>query len=286
MARVLIAGCGDLGSRLGERLRAQGHVVWGLRRSVALLPVGLEPIPADLLRPESLVLPRELHFAYYTAAASGPDPASYRDAYVTGLSNFLAALAPSVSSLRRVLFTSSTAVYGQTQGEWVDEQSTTAPEPGAGQILLAGERLLLGSAYRGVVVRLSGLYGPGRRSLVDSVLNGSARFGVPRFTNRIHVDDAASFLAHLITLEEPERLYVASDDEPADRNEVLRWIAARAGRPSSDLLVGGPAAPLSRRAASSNKRCSNARLRATGFLLRFPSYRDGYGEIIDEALSK
>ncbi|MGE3163834.1 MAG: SDR family oxidoreductase [Planctomycetota bacterium] len=281
MACVLIAGCGDLGSRVGQRLVAQGHEVWGLRRDPSKLDPAIRPIAADLTRVETLRgLPPTLSHVFYTASAGGADAASYHDAYVQGPGNLLAELARSCPRLERIYFTSSTAVYGQQLGEWVDESSATAVQHETGRLLLAGEAVFRAAHVPATVVRLSGIYGPGRRSLVDLVLSATARLGPPRFTNRIHVDDAAGFLCHLLDLREPAELYLASDDEPADRNAVLEWIAARAGLPADGLESGTPE-PGPRARAVGSKRCSNRRMRATGYALTYPDFRSGYGPLVD-----
>ncbi len=282
--RILIAGCGYVGAALGEQLVAAGHEVFGLRRRPEGLPPGIRPIAADLSRPETLrEIPAGIELVFYTAAAGGADDAAYRAAYVDGLQNLLEVLR--AHPPRRVLFTSSTGVYAQTAGAWVDEASPAEPTHFSGRRLLEGERLLEASGIGAVVLRLGGIYGPGRTRLIDSVRSGRARIasGPPGYTNRIHRDDCAGALAHLAQLDAPAPLYLGVDQEPAAEADVLRWLADRlgvpapTGTPAQDEAV---AAEAPARRGRSSKRCSSARLVSSGYRFRFPSFREGYDAVL------
>ena len=280
MAKVLIIGCGYVGAALGEKLAAQGHHVWGMRRNPDNLPDSIKPLRADVHDKDlGDLLPEGLDFIFYTLSSGGGGEAGYRAAYADGPKNLLEALDKKGEMPRRIFFTSSTAVYAQTDGGRVDEESPTQPTHYAGRILLEGERVLLESDYPATILRLSGIYGPGRTRLIDAVRSGQAEVqeGPPRFTNRIHRDDCAGALAHLMKMDAPEAIYVGVDDEPADRRKVLNWLAERLGVPQPRVAAGGE--PPSARAAA-NKRCSNARLKATGYRFLYPSYREGYAEMI------
>ena len=289
MARILIAGCGDVGTVLGQSLHAAGHEVWGLKRRPADLPPAIRPLAADLADPATLTrLPSNLDVIVYSAAAAGFSEAQYRTAYTDGVRNLLSALRETGQQPRRVLFASSTSVYAQHRGEWVDEDSPAEAASFSGRCIRAGERLLWDSPWPAVAVRFGGIYGPGRTRLIDGVRAGTATrpTGDPIYTNRIHRDDCARVLAHLIELPDPERLYIAVDDEPAPLDEVLRWLAGQLGVPEPAPATGfqaKPGAEASGDAASrlrASKRCRNARLRASGFRFRYPSYRDGYGALL------
>jgi len=282
MARVLIAGCGYVGGILGQMLVADGHQVWGLRRGAAGLPEGIRPVRGDLTRAETLGgLPEGIDFAFFTAGAKSRYERAYRSTYLDGIGNLLRALGEQGERPRRVFFTSSTSVYAQKRGEWVDEESVTAPTRFSGDILLLSERLLLASSFPATVLRLGGIYGPGRTSLIERVRGGTAlrRPGPPHYTNRIHRYDAAGALRHLMTrASEPENLYLGVDGEPADESEVLCWLADRLGRP---YPPEGETSSAARRGTGS-KRCRNARLLATGYRFRYPSYRGGYEALLRE----
>ena len=269
MSRVLIAGCGDVGGELARRLLADGHDVYGLRRRAHLLPAGVRPVAADLQDPDSLrAVPDGLDAVCYVAAADGRSPGAYRGAYVDGPRNLLRAVARG-GMPGRVLYTSSTRVYPQNAGEWVDEDSPTGGDDYA-RILLEGEAVVRAAAAAAVVVRLAGIYGPGRTRLVDRVRAGEPCSAV--CTNRIHRDDCAGLLRHLLRLESPRPLYLGADHAPATQCEVMRWIAGRLGLPAPS--------PASASEAPGGKRCRNARVLSSGYAFEHRSFRDGYGALL------
>ncbi len=273
--RVLIAGCGYVGSALAERLVLAGHTVWGLRRRPDRLPEGVLPLAADLGDPGSLrVLPEELDFVVYAAAADGSEERAYRAAYVDGLHNLLDVLGMQGQSPRRVAFTSSTAVYGQQEGEWVDENSPTEPGGFRGRIMLEGERLIREGWYPGTVLRLGGIYGPGRTRVIDQVRRGDAVcLPHPVYSNRIHRDDCAGALHHLLVLPEPEAVYLGVDQEPTDLCEVYRWLAAKLGAPM-------PAVVAEPDCWESGKRCDSQGLVSSGYRFLYPTYREGLASLL------
>ncbi|MGB3680866.1 MAG: SDR family oxidoreductase [Rubrobacteraceae bacterium] len=285
--RVLIAGCGYVGSALGELLASGGHTVFGLRRDPASLPGTIAPVAADLSRPvASETLPAALDYVYYTASAGSPDDAAYRAAYVDGPANLLKALAPQQAGVRRLFLTSSTGVYSQKNGEWVDEDSPTEPEGQTGRRLLQGERVVAEGPLPATVVRLSGIYGPGRTQSIaralgavsDMSANATLDEGPPAYTNRIHRDDCAGVLRHLMSLPSPAPLYLATDCEPTDLRTVARWLSAR--QQESGPRQSGPRQSGKRRRA--NKRCNNRRLLASGYEFRYPTFREGFAGLLDE----
>jgi nucleoside-diphosphate-sugar epimerase len=283
MANILIAGCGYVGTALGIRLAATGHVVWGIRRSAEGLPPSIRHLAADLTAPETLQkLPSALEVVFYTAAPNDADDAAYRAIYVDGLHYLLEALVCQHQSPRRVFFTSSTAVHAQSSGEWVDETSPTEPRHFTGSRVLEGERLLLNGPFPATVLRFGGIYGPGRTSLIERIRQGLAtcRDGPPLYTNRIHRDDCAGVLQHLMSLPELEAIYLGVDHEPADQCEVLRWLADQLGAPPPRVEASSGADSRRHR---TNKRCRNARLAASGYVFRYPTYREGYAALLNQS---
>ena len=281
--RVLIAGCGDVGSALGVELAAQGHEVFGLRRNVRALPESLQPVAADLGRPESLAeLPPNLDAVVYAAAADRTDETAYRSAYVDGVDHLVAALVAQKQQPRCLLFTSSTGVYGQSSGEWVDESSATEPRRFTGSLVLAGEARVAASPWPSTSVRFGGIYGPGRGRLLERVRQGNLTVDRqnPAYTNRIHRDDCAGALAHLLRLEAEgsslPRVLVGVDDDPAPRHEVYDWLADALGVPRPAEVEGEAGSRLH----GGSKRCRNALLRSLGYSFRYPSYREGYSALL------
>lgn len=288
---VLLAGCGDLGTEAGLRFAAAGHKVVGWRRSPHKLPAAIEGVATDLSSGELPPVPADTTAVVVAIAADSPTEEAYRSAYVDGLARVLDAVAASGAPVRRVLFVSSTAVYGDAGGGWVDEATTPNPGGFSGRILCEAEDLLSsrleGTGITPVALRLGGIYGPGRTRLIDQVRGGNATVPAgPRLTNRIHRDDAAAAIVHLCSMAaEPAPLYLGVDNEPAELGEVLRFLAAELGlpepagaAPGDDGSRGGAGGGEPSRGG--NKRVSNALLRGTGFTFEYPSFREGYRAVL------
>jgi nucleoside-diphosphate-sugar epimerase len=274
--KVLIAGCGYVGTALGLELAAQGNTVWGLRRSAGKLPPPIRPVTANLLEdPLEEVLP-QVDRVVYAVAADGPREEAYRKAYVEAPRRLLAALMARGDPVERFIFVSSTAVYGDAGGGWVDETTPCVPENFRGSTVLEGEETVLASTVPGLVLRLGGIYGPGRTRLLDRVREGEARCpgDGPIWSNRIHRDDCAGALAHLLHLQEPHPVYLGVDDAPTPLCQVYRELAVMLEAPEPQV---DPASSRDR----SNKRCSNRRLRESGYRFRFPTFVEGYRHLME-----
>jgi len=271
--RILIAGCGDLGERAAHLLLKQGDEVYAVRRHPPGSDDGIRWLAADLTCPETLAaLPPGITQLVYAPAPRAREPEAYRAVYVKGLHHVLEAL--DVASLKRVLFVSSSGVYGEHGDEWVNELTPPAPQGFSGQVLWEAEQWLSNQPIEAVVLRLAGLYGPGKLQLIDRLRAGQAR--APReqrhWANRMHVDDAAAAIVHLLALRNPQQVYVGVDDTPLPLDVLYDHLAALAGAPP---VIDGPA-PV----GIGSKRLSNARLRASGFQLRWPDSRVGYAECL------
>ena len=281
MARVVIGGCGDVGTALGLTLSGRGHDVIGVRRSAERVPGALHPRALDLTDRASVEcnLP-DADMAVYSVAAGSRDRDAYRRAYADGVAAFLDVLENRPEPPGHVFFVSSTSVYGERAGAWIDESSPVEPGGFAGECLVAGEQRMLESPIPATVVRFAGIYGPGRGWLIERARSGaSCTDHPPKYTNRIHRDDCAGVLAHLVSLavnREPlDDRYIGVDDEPAAECEVLEWLAARLGAPPPNRIAAGDPT-----GGGSGKRCSNARLRGTGYRFRYPTFRDGYAAVL------
>ena len=278
MANILIVGCGDVGTVFGLALVDRGHAVWGLRRQASGLPGSIFPLQADVTAPGTLAsIPKSMDYVFYLAAAGHFSDAAYQAAYVGGVSNVLKVLTATGYGVQHFFFASSTGVYGQYDGVWVDENSATEPKGFSGKRLLEGEERVFASPLPATVIRFGGIYGPGRHRLIDRVTNGSpCTAAPPLYTNRIHRDDCAGVLQHLLAQRRRDPIYIAVDNEPAEECAVMEWMAKRLGC-SPPARVGAGDSVGTR----ANKRCSNARLRASGYDLLYPTFREGYGAVLD-----
>lgn len=275
--QVVVAGMGDVGGRAAALLAADGHDVVGVRRSDVPGPDGVRMVAGDLRDP-SLVdrLPPAVDVLLVTAAADGRDPDAYRRAYLAGPTTLLDALLAR-GDRPRVVFTSSSAVYGQADGEHVDETSPTEPSSPTAQVLVEAEQALLDRDTEVAILRLTGIYGPGRDRLLRLVEAGDAVVGTePAWTNRIHAHDAATAVVLLATMtEQPPAVVVGTDDHAAPRDEVYGWLAEQLDAPP-------PVVDDERASSRGTKRCHNDLLRSLGWEPRYPTYRDGYAEMIAE----
>lgn len=275
--RVLLAGCGDLGLRVAQLLRARGDEVWALRRRPPSAPGDIQWLRADLTDPASLrKLPSGITRLVYLPTPDRRDPAAYRATFVDGLRHLLDALdAITQASPCRVLFVSSSAVYGEHGGEWVYEDTPVAPAGFNGTTLLEAEQLLAARTTDSIVLRLAGLYGAGRMQLIERLRLGQVVVPrqVPHWANRIHVDDAARAIVHLLQLTDPQPLYLGVDSTPLPLDVLYDHLAALIGAP--------PPAEGAAPAGIGSKRLSHRRLRDSGFVLRWPDSRAGYAALLD-----
>lgn len=270
---ILFAGCGDIAQRTAAILSSENQC-FGLRRNISSLPAGIQAIQADLAKPEQLHSLAEHNFDYVVVTLT-PAGRSYREAYTEASENLLAAL--QAKPPKRVFYISSTGVYHQNEHEWINETSPALAQANGAE-LRAAEQVWLESSIPSTVLRLSGIYGADRLFLIKQLLAGATAIAGKHYTNRIHSDDAARAIAHLLTRDEQGHhvadTYIVSDDEPADQHAMVQWAQANLPGNKSE-----PTPLLGRRAGS--KRCSNALLKATGFNFLYPSFRDGYRAILD-----
>ncbi len=281
--KLLILGCGDIGQRLAQCLPQDAYEVTGLRRNPPEDLPYLRYQACDVANAEELVevLLQDFAVIVISMTPSERSDAGYERAYVQTCQNLVEGLVAQSLKPRLVIFVSSTAVYGQMDGGWVDESSPTLPEGFSGQRLLEAEAIIQNSSYTNTIVRFSGIYGPNRNRLIEQVKQRRASASA-HFTNRIHADDCALSLAHLIELnrkgEKLQPIYLATDSAPAPMLEVVTWLAEQMG--ITEFL--SEAATNER----GNKRCSNQRLLGSGFVFRYPGFKDGYVGLLAEYLNK
>ena len=277
--KILVAGAGYVGEALAARLlRGDNEVTaWtGSADSAAALGArhhGLRAAACDVSDPGAIQAARMRLGAmdaviFCAAAGRGGGADRYRAVYLTGAQN-LAASFPKA----RFVYTGSTSVHAQTDGNWVDEDSPTEPDRETGRVLLETERIVRNAG--GTVLRAAGIYGPGRSVLLRRFLAGEAvlEAGGERWINQIHRDDLAAALALTLTCPAEDisgRVFLASDDRPLRQRELYVWLAARTGRP-----VPPPApADYDRKRGWTHKRVCNARLRSLGWRPVFPTFLD------------
>lgn len=270
LPRTLLIGHGYLGSHLAQVLSGQGFPVVAVHRGTPLTePYHL--LSADLTDPASLA---ELAQSFspevvvHAASSSRGGPEAYRRVFVEGVRHLLETFPDA-----QLFFTSSTSVYGQTDGSLVDEHSATVPDRETGRLLLEAETLVRGAG--GVVLRLAGIYGPGRSVYLQRLFEGLARIEdtePSRYLNQIHRDDACSAIRHLLPLRGSleGRCFNVVDDTPLTQRACYEALASRFGLPTPPLTPPD----TERKRAWTHKIVSNAALRATGWSPLYPSFLD------------
>lgn len=269
---ALVAGCGDLGTEVALHLITTGEQVLGLRRRTHVLPPQVSGLSVDLTQQQPDLPDGSYRMLAVVLTADGSDQQAYRATYLDGLRHTLDALDAAGRFPERAVLVSSTGVYGDAVGE-IDESSPVRPTRPTHDVLLAAEDLFHCRLPHGTVLRLSGLYGPGRSTFIRTALTGQVR---PRWTNRIHRDDAAAAIVHLLTGrlagqdDAAPALLLGTDTEPASSLDVADHI--RACRDLPPLTERGDLPP--------GRRLSSAALRSTGFTFTHPTYREGYRAVL------
>ncbi|WP_158070045.1 NAD(P)H-binding protein [Motiliproteus sp. MSK22-1] len=285
MAKILLVGCGKIGTQLGLELTENGHQCYGLKRTPSQLPSALHRIAADITKPDTLTnLPEGLDFVVLTLTPGSADEEGYRSTYIAGLKNIIQALHQQKQSLQRLFFISSTSIYAQHHGEWVDEYSDTNPTGYSGKVMLEAERIAQQSGYPTTRIRFSGIYGSDIR-LIRWIKEGVKCPSFPvHYSNRIHQDDCVGVLRHLIELNLsgrfPEDIYLASDSKPATYFEIIQWLRNQLQLEQQAEQSDDTGFSLTDKVRSGSKRCSNQRLLNEGYEFRYADYRQGFAAIL------
>lgn len=267
---ILFVGYGDIASRIGQHFPQ--HRLVGITRSAQAVSDDVELRLGDAAD----IGPQLIESECWDAVIVTLTPREFTD---TGyLAGYVEPLRAVLNACRHnppgmIFFASSTAVYAQDEGQWVDELSDTAAQTFSGKRLLEAENLLRSSGLEHCILRFAGIYGPGRDMLIRQVKQGKG--GNANFTNRIHAEDCAGFVAHLLNQyfmgQTVAQLFVVSDDSPASGLEVRGWLAEQLGGDPQDLKPSDST-------RGGNKRCCNKRLHSTGYRLQYPDYRAGYAK--------
>ncbi len=278
LVKLAILGCGDLGARCGQRLLAEGWQVHGLRRNPDRLPAGFVGHAADSGDVAGLHVLRQLRpdLLLITLTPAGPGLDGYRRGYAQAAHNLVQALGP--HRPRHTLVVSSTRVYAERDGGWVDEGSPLAADDQRALALIEMERALPDAGIAASAIRFGGIYGAPQSRLLARVARGELSPAQPqRYSNRIHRDDCGAFLAHLLRQaaagQALQAAYNGVDDEPAPQYEVEQWLADEMGLPTPGRRWREP--------ATSHKRCRNRALHESGYSLLYPGYREGYRALLD-----
>ena len=265
-------------------MAASGASVWGLRRDPLALKslelVGIKPLKADLLRPESLARLPEAECLVFCQAPSKND--EYRGTYFEATRNLIEAF--HLKKPKKIILISSTGVYGAADGSWVDEE--TRPEDAdyssqeaaaRAKVLLETEDLILSGLIPSTVFRLGGIYGP-RRNRLDLIKTGKMKPSFSNFySNRIHVDDAVSGIKLLMEKGKPGEIYLGVDDEPTTGSQFYSWIYEKLS-----LAKPSDTDKTSENDRASHKRCSNKKIKQLGMKFKYPTFREGYAGLLAE----
>ncbi|HEV2968476.1 MAG TPA: NAD-dependent epimerase/dehydratase family protein [Pirellulales bacterium] len=283
----LILGCGYLGLRVARRWLEAGEVVHAVTRSperaAEFARQGLKPIVADVAEPDMLAgrLP-EAETVLYAIGYDSRAGRSREEVQLAGLESVLDALPPRTG---RLVYISSTGVYGQMSGEWVNEDSPCLPTREAGRVALAAEELLarhpLGE--RTFALRLAGIYGPDRIPHRGDLMAGRPISAMlESYLNLIHVDDAAAAVLAAEAHGQPPRMFLVSDGHPVRRSDWFAELARLFAAPPPRFEPPSPEALAASRSGT-DKRISNARIASElHFSPRYPSYREGLASIVRE----
>lgn len=291
--RVAILGCGYVGLELGRQLLESGHEVVGVRRSEsgveAIREAGLEAVQADLTDPGSLASIPDADAVVFAASSGGRGVANAREVYVSGMKNAIEEFASRANPPERLVYTSSTGVYGDHGGDWVDETTPVDRSTERRRVLADAEEVALEGTSEvgidGTVVRLGGIYGPGRARLAR-YLEGPVTEG---YLNLVHREDAAGVLAFLLERDVGRgEVVLAVDDEPVSKWAFADWLAEQCGQGTptkqtiEERLAGSDLSASRRERIEARKRCSNQRLRELGYEFQYPTFREGFEPAIEE----
>lgn len=275
---LLIIGCGDLGTRLGIKMNHLGYKVYGGRRDISQLPQEIERIKLNLYQNN---VPQQwpqhaLDYVVFCVAPNRQEYNQYNDLYYKGLENTLNWLNQSQQT-PQLLIVSSTAVYAQNDGQWLDENSIAEPTSVQGKTMLAMEQLALQSNLPSSCIRLAGIYGPNRTYLINQ-----AKQGVhypdqpPLYANRIHIDDATNLIQQLIQYHRTghplHNYYIGVDNFPSPIQETLAWLRQQLN--TTELTNEYAVRQVG------SKRLSNKLAKTIGWQPDYSSYKEGYLELL------
>jgi nucleoside-diphosphate-sugar epimerase len=294
--RVAILGCGYVGIELGRQFTPD-HDVVGVRRSddgvAAIEAAGFEAVQADITDPAALAAVPDADWVVFTASSGGRRAEAARKIYVDGQRTAIDHFGERADSPARYVYTSSTGVYGDHDGAWVDEGTPLNPQTDKTEMLAEAERVALDRPQEhgmdGTVARYAGLYGPDRYRL-SRYIDGPVTEG---YLNMVHRDDAAGSVAHLLAGDHArDEVVLVVDNEPVEKWSFADWLAAQCGvdappkRTTAERLDDDSLSETARRRIQTSKRCSNGNLRELGYDFSYPTFREGYAPAIESYLAQ
>lgn len=272
MYTILVAGAGYTGSAIARYFTAKKQKVYALTRSAEKAArfesEGMRPLTMDLTKPETIQGIPQAQFVVISVAPDERSAEAYRRTYIEGVGHLLEALKKNAKPLL-IVYLSSTGVWPEQKGGWVDEALPAMPDSERGQILLSAENQVLNCGLPSVVVRLAGIYGPGRNRLVSShrMAAETQAAAIPRWMNFIHVEDIAQAMPLIFKKAATGEIIACADEEPVESAEFYKWLALNTGFSETPCFSGQPA---------QGKRIRNARLKALGYAFKYPTFREGY----------
>jgi nucleoside-diphosphate-sugar epimerase len=290
---IFIFGCGYLGSHLAKVLIEQGYSVGALTRNKQtaqkLLAIGVQEVIVSQIESEDwhAMIKKDYTIILNCVSSAGGGIDGYRKSYLEGQRSVLNWLKGKV--VETYIYTSSTSVYPSDLGEWVEESSETFNGTKCpASILVESEKAILenSSLFKNYfILRLSGIYGPGRHYLLDQLNRGEVIAGSGSYyLNMIYLEDIVHILRELMfgNRSMPSGTYNLSDDEPVTKQELADWLGRK-------LNIGSPTFDsqklskrhLIRNSKPKNRRISNQKLRAY-LNLKYPSFREGYQAILGD----
>ncbi|WP_324663127.1 SDR family oxidoreductase [Haloarcula sediminis] len=290
MSRVAILGCGYVGLELGRQLQSD-HEVVGVRRSEsgrqAIEDAGFDAVQADVTDDDSLSAVPDADWVVFAASSGGRGAEAAREVYVEGLKTAVDHFWTRDDAPERLVYTSSTGVYGDHDGAWVDETTALDPQTEKTEVLAEAERVArerpADYGGHGTVARFAGLYGPERYRL-NRYLEGPVTAG---YLNMVHRDDAAGSVRYLLEADHREEVVLVVDDEPVEKWGFADWLADACGvefppkRTTEERLADAELSETAKRRIRTSKRCSNEKLRELGYEFDYPTFREGYRAAVE-----
>ncbi len=282
--RVLVIGCGYVGFPLGAELARLGHEVFGVRRTEAggaeLSAAGIKPLVADVTKAAELArLPGPFDWVANCVSSTKGGVDEYREVYLRGTINLIEWL--SANPPKKLVYTGSTSVYGQTDGSPVKESSPCEPAGETSRVLVETEKVLLEAARQkklpAVVLRVAGIYGPERGHLFLQYLRNEAKIAGQgeRIINMIHRDDLTGVIIAALKNGRAGEVYNAVDDEPVAQIHFFRWLSETLGKWMPPFV--GAEADAGRKRGLTNKKVQNRKLKMElGYQFKYPNFRKGY----------